>query len=149
MTYKALGKRYGFTLDTPVKDFSKEALHALLYGTGDERIEMQRESMFGSGTYFNQFEASSRIWSAVPRDEQRVGQGGNCPCHVQRGMPRLPWRRLKPTSLAVTVGGINIADFCDKSVNEELDFINTAKVSTRDEMIGAPIFKEVKERLGF
>ncbi len=56
MTYKALGKRYGFTLDTPVKDFSKEALHALLYGTGDERIEMQRESMFGSGTYFNQFE---------------------------------------------------------------------------------------------
>ena len=49
----------------------------------------------------------------------------------------------------MTVGGINIADFCDKSVNEELDFINTAKVSTRDEMIGAPIFKEVKERLGF
>ncbi len=32
MTYKALGKRYGFTLDTPIKDFRKEALHALLYG---------------------------------------------------------------------------------------------------------------------
>ena len=63
--------------------------------------------------------------------------------------PACHGRRLKPTSLAVTVGGINIADFCDKSVNEELDFINTAKVSTRDEMIGAPIFKEVKERLGF
>ncbi|MBM6899698.1 excinuclease ABC subunit UvrA, partial [Gemmiger formicilis] len=43
MTYLALGKRYGFTLDTPIKDFSKEALHALLYGTGEERIEMQRE----------------------------------------------------------------------------------------------------------
>ena len=56
MTYVALGKRYGFTLDTPIKDFSKEALHALLYGTGEERIEMQRESMFGSGTYYNQFE---------------------------------------------------------------------------------------------
>lgn len=56
MTYKALGKHYGFTLDTPIKEFSKEALHALLYGTGDERIEMQRESMFGSGTYYNQFE---------------------------------------------------------------------------------------------
>ena len=63
--------------------------------------------------------------------------------------PACHGRRLKPTSLAVTVGGINISDFCDKSVNEELDFINTAKVSARDEMIGAPIFKEVKERLGF
>ena len=42
MTYLALGKRYGFTLDTPIREFSKEALHALLYGTGGERIEMQR-----------------------------------------------------------------------------------------------------------
>ena len=150
MTYKALGKRYGFTLDTPVKDFSEEALHALLYGTGDERIEMQRESMFGSGTYFNQFEGiipnlerrfreTSSEW--VKEEIALVMSSEECPaCHG---------RRLKPTSLAVTVGGINIADFCDKSVNEELDFINTAKVSTRDEMIGAPIFKEVKERLGF
>ena len=150
MTYKALGKRYGFTLDTPVKDFSKEALHALLYGTGDERIEMQRESMFGSGTYFNQFEGiipnlerrfreTSSEW--VKEEIALVMSSEECPaCHG---------RRLKPTSLAVTVGGINIADFCDKSVNEELDFITTAKVSTRDEMIGAPIFKEVKERLGF
>ena len=64
-----------------------------------------------------------------------------CPtCHGQR---------LKPTSLAVTVGGINIAQFCDMSVNEELEFIQTAKVSERDEVIAASIFKEVKERLGF
>ena len=150
MTYKALGKRYGFTLDTPIKDFSKEALHALLYGTGDERIEMQRESMFGSGTYYNQFEG------LVPNLERRfretnsewvkeeialVMSSEECPaCHG---------RRLKPTSLAVTVGGINIADFCDKSVTEELKFIENAKVSAKDEMIGAPIFKEVRERLGF
>ena len=150
MTYKALGKRYGFTLDTPIKDFSEEALHALLYGTGDERIEMQRESMFGSGTYYNQFEG------LVPNLERRfretnsewvkeeialVMSSEECPaCHG---------RRLKPTSLAVTVGGINIADFCDKSVTEELKFIENAKVSAKDEMIGAPIFKEVRERLGF
>ena len=150
MTYKALGKHYGFTLDTPIKEFSKEALHALLYGTGDERIEMQRESMFGSGTYYNQFEGiipnlerrfreTSSEW--VKEEIALVMSSEECPaCHG---------RRLRPTSLAVTVGGINISDFCDKSVNEELDFINTAKVSARDEMIGAPIFKEIKERLGF
>ena len=150
MTYNALGKRYGFTLDTPIKDFSKEALHALLYGTGEERIEMQRESMFGSGTYYNQFEGivpnlerrfreTSSEW--VKEEIALVMSSEVCPaCHG---------RRLKPTSLAVTVGGINISDFCEKSVNEELEFISTAKVSARDEMIGAPIFKEVKERLGF
>ena len=147
---KALGKRFGFTLDTPIKELSKEALHAILYGTGDEKIEMERENMFGSGTYLNSFEG------IVPNLERRFRETGSewvkeeialvmsseeCPaCHG---------KRLKPTSLAVTVGGINIADFCDKSIQEELAFIETAKVSARDEQIGAPIFKEVKERLGF
>ena len=122
----------------------------LLYGTGEERIEMQRESMFGSGTYYNQFEGivpnlerrfreTSSEW--VKEEIALVMSSEVCPaCHG---------RRLKPTSLAVTVGGINISDFCEKSVNEELEFISTAKVSARDEMIGAPIFKEVRERLGF
>ena len=150
MYYKALGKRYGFTLDTPVKDMSDEAVHAILYGTGDEKIEMQRENMFGSGTYKNSFEG------VIPNLERRFRETGSewvkeeialvmsseeCPtCHGQR---------LKPTSLAVTVGGINIAEFCDMSVNEELEFIQTAHVSARDEMIAASIFKEVRERLGF
>ena len=150
MYYKALGKRYGFTLDTPIKEMSKEAVHAILYGTGTEKIEMQRENMFGSGTYMNTFEG------IIPNLERRFRETGSewvkeeialvmsseeCPtCHGQR---------LKPTSLAVTVGGINIAKFCDMSVNEELEFIQTAKVSERDEVIAASIFKEVKERLGF
>ena len=133
MYYKALGKRFGFTLDTPIKELSKEALHAILYGTGDEKIEMERENMFGSGTYLNSFEG------IVPNLERRFRETGSewvkeeialvmsseeCPaCHG---------KRLKPTSLAVTVGGINIADFCDKSIQEELAFIETAKVSARD-----------------
>ncbi len=150
MTYKALGKRFGFTLDTPVKDMSEEAVNAILYGTGNERIEMQRESMFGSGTYYNTFEG------IIPNLERRFRETNSewmkeeialtmsseeCPtCHG---------RRLKPTSLAVTVGGVNIADFCEMSVNDELEFIKTAKVTEREQLIGAAIFKEVKERLGF
>ncbi|MGN0975762.1 MAG: excinuclease ABC subunit UvrA [Gemmiger sp.] len=150
MHYAALGKRYGFTLDTPVKEMSKEAVNALLYGTGDEKIVMERENMFGSGTYRNTFEGiipnlerrfreTNSEW--VKEEIALVMSSEECPsCHG---------RRLKPTSLAVTVGGINIADFCEMSVNQNLEFIETAKVSPRDERIGAPIFKEVKERLGF
>lgn len=91
MTYKALGKRYGFTLDTPVKDFSKEALHALLYGTGDERIEMQRESMFGSGTYFNQFEGIIRIWSAASARRAASGSRRKLPlsCPARNAPPAM------------------------------------------------------------
>ena len=69
MYYKALGKRYGFTLDTPIKEMSKEAVHAILYGTGTEKIEMQRENMFGSGTYMNTFEG------IIPNLERRPETG--------------------------------------------------------------------------
>ena len=150
MTYKALGKRYGFTLDTPIREFSREALNALLYGTGEERIEMQRESMFGSGTYYNQFEG------IIPNLERRFRETNSEWVKEEIALvmsseecPACRGRRLKPASLAVTVGGINISDFCDMSVNEELNFVKTARVSEREEMIGAPIFKEVRERLGF
>ena len=150
MYYKALGKRYGFTLDTPIRDIPKEGLDAILYGTKGERIEMQRENMFGSGTYQNEFEG------IVPNLERRFRETGSEWVKEEIALvmsseecPTCRGRRLKPASLAVTVGGINIADFCDKSIQQELDFIETAKVSERDEMIGASIFKEIRERLGF
>ena len=113
MYYKGLGKRYGFTLDTPIKEMSEEALNALLYGTGGERIEMHRQNEFGSGRYLNDFEGivpnlerrfrdTSSEW--MKEEIATVMNGVECPdCHGQR---------LKPTSLAVTVGGINISQFC-------------------------------------
>ena len=150
MYYLALGKRYGFTLDTPIREMSKEAVDALLHGTKGEKIEMQRENMFGSGSYMNEFEGivtnlerrfreTSSEW--VKEEIAQVMSSEECPtCHG---------RRLKPTSLAVTVGDLNIADFCDMSVNEELEYIRTTHVPERAQMIGASIFKEVRERLGF
>ena len=79
MYFKALAKHYGFTLDTPVKDFRKEALHALLYGTKVTSVlRCSRESMFGSGTYFNQFEGIITE-SGAPLSARRAasGSGGN------------------------------------------------------------------------
>ena len=83
MYYKALGKRYGFTLDTPIKEMSKEAVHAILYGTGTEKIEMQRENMFGSGTYMNTFEGIiPNLARPTPEAHQPRRHGGrhqHCP----------------------------------------------------------------------
>ena len=56
MYYIALGKKYGFTLDTPICEMSDEAVQALLYGTNGEKLEMTRETDRGSGRYVNDFE---------------------------------------------------------------------------------------------
>ena len=57
MYYIALGKRYGFTLDTPLRDFShRGAENALLYGTNGEKLELHRTNEFGSGKYYGEFE---------------------------------------------------------------------------------------------
>ncbi|EJX06727.1 excinuclease ABC, A subunit, partial [gut metagenome] len=150
MYYKGLGKRYGFTLDTPIDELSPEALDALLYGTRGERIEMQRENEFGSGKYLNDFEGivnnlerrfreTGSEW--MKEEIATVMNGVDCPeCHG---------KRLKPTSLAVTVGGINISDFCDLSVRQELEFIKNLKLTQQERRIGDSILKEISQRLGF
>lgn len=150
MYYKGLGKKYGFTLDTPIKEMSAEAVNAILYGTGGERIEMYRENEFGSGRYLNEFEGivnnlerrfreTSSEW--MKEEIATVMNGVECPdCHG---------KRLKPTSLAVTVGGVNISDLCELSVRQELNFINDIQLTDQEHRIGDGILKEVRERLGF
>lgn len=150
MYMKGLSEHYGFSLDTPLGELPPEIVDILLYGTKGEKIKLRRESEYGSGTYSAPFEGiinnlerrfreTSSSWikeeietymSAVPCDE----------CHGQR---------LSPESLAVTVGGINISAFCDKSVTEALEFINALELTDREKMIAAPILKEIKSRLGF
>ena len=150
MYYEGLAKHYGFTLDTPIKDLSAKALNALLYGTGGERIEMHRENEFGSGRYFNDFEGivnnlerrfreTGSEW--MKEEIATVMNGVECPeCHG---------KRLKPASLAVTVGGKNISDFCEMSVRQELQFLDGMELTQQEHLIGDGILKEVRERLGF
>ena len=68
---------------------------------------------------------------------------------LENPCPECKGARLKPEYLAVTVGGKNIKEFCDMSVESELEFINTLKFGQRDSMIAKPILKEIRERLTF
>ena len=58
-------------------------------------------------------------------------------------------RRLSPESLAVTVGGLNISEFCDMSVDKALDFINNIELTERQRMIAKLVIKEIISRLNF
>ncbi len=150
MYYKGLGKRYGFTLDTKIKDIPSEGLHALLYGTGGEKLELSRETDRGFGAYHTEFEGlipnlerrfreTSSEW--MKEEIQGVMTGVECPdCHGNR---------LKPTSLAVTVGGINISQFTQMSIRDELEFIRNLQLTEREHKIADGILKEIRERLGF
>lgn len=150
MYYKGLGKRYGFTLDTKIKDIPAAGLHALLYGTGGEKLELSRETDRGFGTYRTEFEGlipnlerrfreTNSEW--MKEEIQGVMSGVECPdCHGNR---------LKPTSLAVTVGGINISQFTQMSVRDELEFIRNLQLTGREHKIADGILKEIRERLGF
>ena len=150
MYYQALADKYGFTLDTPFEQIPQAGQNAVLYGTNGETLELHRENAFGSGNYKAPFEGiipnlerrfreSSSQW--MKEEISRVMSARECPdCHG---------RRLKPTSLAVTVGGINIGDFCDKSIREELEFLDTVELTEQEHRIGDGILKEIKNRLGF
>ncbi len=150
MYYRALAEHYGFTLSTPFKDISPEGQHAILYGTGGERIKMTRSNEYGSGTYMTEFEGivnnlerrykeTTSEWSRGEIEQYMTA----CPC------PDCGGARLKPASLAVTVGGKNIKEFTDMSIKDELAFINSLKLSEKDELIGKQIFKEIRSRLSF
>ena len=150
MYMKGLSEHYHFSLDTPIGELPPEIVDILLYGTKGEKIKLRRESEYGSGTYSAPFEGiinnlerrfneTSSSW--VKEEIESYMSAVSCDeCHGQR---------LSPESLAVTVGGINISAFCDKSVTEALEFVNALELNQREQMIAAPILKEIKSRLGF
>ena len=150
MYYEALAAHYGFTLDTPWKELTEAQRRAILFGTDGERIHMVRQKEYGTGTYDTEFEGIvnnlerrfRETQSNWVRDEiTQVMSSVLCPeCHG---------RRLKPVYLAVTVGGVNISDFCKMSVTDALHFLDGLKLSPREAMIAEQILKEIRARLGF
>ncbi len=150
MYYTGLGGMYGFTLDTPLKDIPPEGMQALLYGTNGKRFAVHREKEFGTDQYRTDFEGivnnlerrfreTNSNWM---RDEiAQVMSGVEC--------PDCGGRRLKPTSLAVTVAGKNISEFTQLSIRDALKFVETMPLTERERQIGDLILKEVYSRLNF
>ncbi|MBQ2757742.1 MAG: excinuclease ABC subunit UvrA [Clostridia bacterium] len=143
----AVGEKYGFTMDMPVSEFTKEQMDILLYGTGTERYHIVR--YFGGEAH----EQLALFEGIVPIIEKRMKMNvigeyyddfiEDAPCPVCGG------KRLSPTVLSVTVGGLNIHDFCAQSVVQALDFINALTLTETEQIIAKEILKEVRARLGF
>ena len=144
----AVGKEYGFTMETPISEYSPEALDALLYGTGDKAYNITHFSYF-SGTMKDRTVTFEGVLGIIAKryeeshNEYYEQFMNETPCRACKG------HRLKKESLAVTVGDLNISQLCDKSVKELINFFDELKFSQKEEIISKEIIKEIKARLSF
>ena len=149
MYYNALGKQYGFTLKTPIKDISEDGVNAILYGT-DAKLKMTRPTLYGAGSYVSEFEGvinnlerrykeTTSDWARWEIEQVMTA----CKC------PDCNGTRLKPEILSVTVGGKNISEFCDMSIVKAVDFISNLDLTEKEQFIAESILKEINSRLNF
>lgn len=150
MYLAALGEKYGFDMDTPFNKLSEKARHAILYGTGNERIHIEYHREFGEGSYDSPFEG------VIPNLERRYKetQSDYMKHEIEEYMANIPCpdckgKRLKSESLAVTVGGMNIAQLSDMTVRHAREKLSALTLNKTEEMIAGRILKEIDSRLGF
>ena len=123
MYFAALGKQFGFTLDTPVKALSKDAKHALLYGTGDKKLRMERPTSFGGGTYYTAFEGViNNLKRRYNESQSELSRNEIEQFMTTEPCPECGGARLSKEALSVTVGGLNIDAVTRLSVEKELAF---------------------------
>ena len=150
MYFDALAKRYHFKLTEPINTLSKEAMDAILYGTKGEPLQLRYERSEGYGVIRREFEGIVNNLERRYRETQSPAMRADIEeCMSETPCPTCGGMRLKKTALAVTVGGINIADFCSLSVFKALEFIDSLQLSEKDQIIAERIVKEIKARLGF
>ena len=150
MYFEALAKRYHFKLTDPLNTLSKEAIDAILNGTRGEPLQLKYERNEGYGIIRREFEGIIPNLERRYRETQSPAMRADIEdCMSETPCPACGGMRLKKTALAVTVGGMNIADFCNLSVFKALDFIDSLQLSEKDQLIAERILKEIKARLGF
>ncbi len=150
MYFTGLARHYNFDINTPFKDLPKEIQKIVLYGTGEEKIELNYDRGNGKGTYSAPFEGvitnldrrfRGNTYDYVRNDIEKYVNDVKCPkCHGAR---------LNDEVLAVTVNGINIYEFTTMPIQKEMDFMNELVLSEREMMIVGQVVKEIKARLKF
>ena len=150
MYFEALAKKYKFSLTAPMNELPREAVDAILYGTGTEKLTIYYERANGRGTIERPFEGIlaniSRRLSETQSDAMRKELEE---CMSERPCPKCRGRRLQDVALAVTVGGMGIADFCALSISDELEFMEKLTLTGSMAVIAEQILREIKSRLGF
>lgn len=150
MYISSLAKVYGFSLDTPVSELPKEVYDLLMYGNGGEKIELAYNAYRFTGSYKTAWEGfaanlqrryNQTSSDSVKMDIERYMRTSDCPvCHG---------KRLKKEALAVTVGGKNIVEVCEMSVDDLKSFSDFSFFNRTEHLIADSIIKEIDSRISF
>jgi len=150
MYLKALAKHYGFDLKTPVMDLDKKFVDLVLYGTKGEKIKMRYDRDHGSGSFTSPFEGIIPNLQRRYRETQSQYSREEIESLMStKPCPKCGGARLRPESLAVTVGDINIDKVTRMPIREALDFFQQLQLSETDQLISRQIQKELQARLKF
>ncbi len=141
----------GIDMDKPVRKLTQKERDLLLNGTGSRKIKFTYSNQYGIGRWY------AAPFEGVVRNLQRRYQETESEYvkeelekyMTQKPCPSCRGRRLKPESLAVTVGDRNIAEFCELSVSAAMAFGERLELTEREQLIGRGILKEIRERLQF
>ncbi|MFB5598110.1 MAG: excinuclease ABC subunit UvrA, partial [Nitrosopumilaceae archaeon] len=148
---RAVGKKFGFDLMTPIEKIKPKHLKIIMYGT-DELIDFKYRSKSGDSSwqYTDAFEGVienlQRVFVETDSESKREWLKQfmrDTPCNICRG------RKLKPESLAVKINDKGIMDVCDLSIDQCYDFFATLNLSETEQYIARDVLKEIKERLEF
>lgn len=150
MYMEGIANKYSFTLDTPFKDIPADGVDAIMYGTKGEKLKLTRRNEYGTGSYMTAFEGIcnniERRYKETTSDWSRA-ELEQCMSTVK--CPECHGARLRKESLCVTVGGINIDEFANKSIVKAIEFLDSLTLTDREQMIAKLIVKEIKDRLTF
>ena len=150
MYFEALAKKYRFSLTDPIRELSDEVLDIILYGTKGEKLTLHYDQPRGKGTLSQSFEGVATNIERRYRETQSPGMRAELEqCMGEHPCPECLGKRLKKEVLAVTVGGMSIAEFTDLPVSEALRFMQSLTLSEKDAMIADRILKEICTRLRF
>jgi excinuclease ABC subunit A len=150
MYYEALAKKYRFDLHDPIKSLPKEAIQALLYGTKGENLELRYERGSGYGILKQPFEGIVNNLERRYKETQSPSVRSELEdCMGEYDCPDCGGARLKKEVLAVTVGGLSIAQFCEMPVTENIRFLDSLVLSEKESAIADRILKEIRQRLNF
>jgi excinuclease ABC subunit A len=147
---EALGTELGYDMDTPWEDISDRARKAIL-GGHPTKVHVRHRNRYGrERSYYTNFEGVipyiERRHREAESDTSRDRFEGfmrEVPCPVCQGS------RLKPVSMAVTIGGMSIAEVCAMPINETAEFLREVDLSARERQIAERVLKEIQERLRF
>ncbi|MCI8663419.1 MAG: excinuclease ABC subunit UvrA [Hungatella sp.] len=146
----ALAKEYHFSLDTPFEEYPEKIQNILLWGTDGKEVKVHYTGQRGTGVYDVAFEGL--VKNVERRYRETFSESSKAeyetfmritPCSTCKG------KRLKKSSLAVTVGDMNIYDATNMSIVKFREFVDGLKLTAMQEAVGAQILKEIRARVTF